>query len=66
MGTEGPKALFRGAGANILRGVASAAVLALYDKFQALMFGKVYSGGTIFKFVNKNVCSSSVRFTGSG
>ncbi|KAJ7273288.1 mitochondrial carrier [Mycena rebaudengoi] len=46
MGTEGPKALFRGAGANILRGVASAAVLALYDKFQALMFGKVYSGGS--------------------
>jgi hypothetical protein len=27
--------------ANILRGVASAAVLALYDKFQGLMFGKV-------------------------
>ncbi|CAK5264664.1 unnamed protein product [Mycena citricolor] len=46
---EGPKALFKGAGANILRGVASAGVLAIYDKFQALMFnGKVYSGGKHF------------------
>jgi solute carrier family 25 (adenine nucleotide translocator) protein 4/5/6/31 len=29
---EGPKALFAGAGANILRGVAGAMVLSLYDK----------------------------------
>lgn len=29
---EGPKALFAGAGANIMRGVASALVLSLYDK----------------------------------
>ncbi|KAF8900445.1 ATP:ADP antiporter [Gymnopilus junonius] len=41
---EGPRSLFKGAGANILRGVASAGVLSLYDQFQALMFGKVYSG----------------------
>ncbi|KAJ7063432.1 mitochondrial carrier [Mycena amicta] len=47
MGQEGPRSLFKGAGANILRGVASAGVLALYDKFQALMFdGKVYSAGS--------------------
>nr|GAT53302.1 mitochondrial carrier protein [Mycena chlorophos] len=47
MGKEGPRSLFKGAGANILRGVASAGVLALYDKFQALMFdGKVYSAGS--------------------
>ncbi|KAF7294806.1 Mitochondrial carrier protein [Mycena indigotica] len=47
MGKEGAKSLFKGAGANILRGVASAGVLALYDKFQALMFaGKVYSAGS--------------------
>merc|ERR1712230_25555 len=33
-----------GVGANILRGVAGAGVLSLYDKFQELLFGKVYSG----------------------
>jgi len=43
---EGTKSLFKGAGANILRGVAGAGVLSLYDKFQELMFGKVYSGGS--------------------
>ncbi|RYF20436.1 MAG: hypothetical protein EOO77_08025, partial [Oxalobacteraceae bacterium] len=40
---EGVKSLFKGAGANILRGVAGAGVLSLYDKMQELMFGKVYS-----------------------
>ena len=40
---EGMKSLFKGAGANILRGVAGAGVLSLYDKMQELMFGKVYS-----------------------
>lgn len=43
---EGHKSLFKGAGANILRGVAGAGVLSLYDKLQAVMFGKVYSGGS--------------------
>ncbi|KAJ6630608.1 mitochondrial carrier domain-containing protein [Mycena sp. CBHHK59/15] len=44
MAQEGPKSLFKGAGANILRGVASAAVLALYDKLQAIMFnGKIFT-----------------------
>ena len=42
---EGVKSLFKGAGANILRGVAGAGVLSLYDKLQAVLFGKVYSGG---------------------
>ena len=42
---EGTRSLFKGAGANIMRGVASAGVLVLYDKFQELFFGKVYSGG---------------------
>lgn len=42
---EGSKSLFKGAGANILRGVAGAGVLSLYDKLQQVMFGKVYSGG---------------------
>ncbi|KAJ7046963.1 hypothetical protein C8F04DRAFT_1387472 [Mycena alexandri] len=47
MAKEGVKSLFKGAGANILRGVASAGVLAIYDKFQAIMFaGKVYSAGS--------------------
>ena len=43
---EGPKSLFKGAGANILRGVAGAGVLSLYDKIQEVLFGKVYSGGS--------------------
>ncbi|RSH79132.1 uncharacterized protein EHS24_001170 [Apiotrichum porosum] len=43
---EGVKSLFKGAGANILRGVAGAGVLSLYDKMQELVFGKVYSGGS--------------------
>lgn len=43
---EGAKALFNGAGANILRSIAGAGVLALYDKFQELAWGKVYSGGS--------------------
>ena len=42
---EGVKSFFKGAGANILRGVAGAGVLSLYDKLQQIMFGKVYSGG---------------------
>jgi len=42
---EGTKSLFKGAAANILRGVAGAGVLSLYDQLQVLMFGKVYSGG---------------------
>lgn len=33
---EGPKALFAGGAANILRGVAGAGVLALYDKCVAI------------------------------
>jgi solute carrier family 25 (adenine nucleotide translocator) protein 4/5/6/31 len=45
---EGTRSLFKGAGANILRGVAGAGVLSLYDKLQEVMFGKVYSGGMSF------------------
>jgi solute carrier family 25 (adenine nucleotide translocator) protein 4/5/6/31 len=43
---EGVAYLFKGAGANILRGVAGAGVLSLYDLFQELAFGKVYKGGS--------------------
>ena len=35
----------KGAGANILRAVAGAGVLAGYDKLQVVVFGKAYSGG---------------------
>jgi len=42
---EGAKSLFKGAGANILRAIAGAGVLAGYDKLQVLVFGKAYSGG---------------------
>jgi solute carrier family 25 (adenine nucleotide translocator) protein 4/5/6/31 len=42
---EGVGSFFKGAGANILRGVAGAGVLALYDRFQMLVFGKKFGGG---------------------
>jgi len=42
---EGAKSLFKGAGANILRAVAGAGVLAGYDKLQLLIFGKKYGSG---------------------
>ncbi len=42
---EGVKSFFKGAAANVLRGVAGAGVLALYDRLQMLMFGKKFGGG---------------------
>jgi solute carrier family 25 (adenine nucleotide translocator) protein 4/5/6/31 len=42
---EGVKSLFKGFGANILRSVAGAGVLALYDRLQLIVFGKKYGGG---------------------
>ena len=42
---EGAKSLFKGAGANILRAVAGAGVLAGYDKLQLLILGKKYGSG---------------------
>ncbi|XP_015937181.1 ADP,ATP carrier protein 1, mitochondrial [Arachis duranensis] len=42
---EGAKSLFKGAGANILRAIAGAGVLAGYDKLQVIMFGKKYGSG---------------------
>jgi len=42
---EGVMSLFKGAGANILRAVAGAGVLAGYDKLQVLVWGKAYSSG---------------------
>ncbi|KAG1347399.1 ADP,ATP carrier protein 3, mitochondrial [Cocos nucifera] len=42
---EGAKSLFKGAGANILRAVAGAGVLAGYDKLQLLVLGKKYGSG---------------------
>jgi solute carrier family 25 (adenine nucleotide translocator) protein 4/5/6/31 len=42
---EGTRSLFKGAGANILRAVAGAGVLAGYDQLQLIFFGKTYGGG---------------------
>ncbi|KAL4768898.1 mitochondrial carrier domain-containing protein [Aspergillus nidulans var. acristatus] len=39
---EGVKSLFKGAGANILRGVAGAGVLSIYDQVQLILFGKKF------------------------
>ncbi|TDL26115.1 ATP:ADP antiporter [Rickenella mellea] len=54
MAKEGVSSLFKGGGANILRGVASAGVLSIYDKFQEVYFGKVYSAGTYFNSSSRN------------
>merc|ERR1712111_95321 len=43
---EGVRSFFKGAGANILRGVAGAGVLSIYDQVQLLMFGKAFKGGS--------------------
>lgn len=43
---EGSRSLFKGAGANILRAIAGAGVLAGYDKLQVVFFGKAYKGGS--------------------
>jgi len=43
---EGVKSLFKGAGANILRGIAGAGVLSMYDQLQVLVLGKKFSGGS--------------------
>lgn len=50
---EGSAALLKGAGANILRGVASAGVLSGYDKLQELVFGK----GTVFPWSSSKTSS---------
>jgi len=42
---EGWKSLFKGAGANILRGIAGAGVLSGYDQLQLFFFGKTYGSG---------------------
>jgi len=42
---EGVKSLFKGAGANILRAIAGAGVLAGYDQLQMIFFGKTYGSG---------------------
>jgi len=42
---EGWRSLFKGAGANILRAIAGAGVLAGYDKLQLVFFGKTYGSG---------------------
>lgn len=39
---EGARSLFKGCGANILRGVAGAGVISLYDQLQLIMFGKKF------------------------
>ena len=62
---EGAKSLFKGAGANILRGVAGAGVLSLYDKIQQVLFGKVYSGGKRLPSYN-STCETDYNNQGSG
>jgi len=42
---EGAKSLFKGAGANVLRAIAGAGVLAGYDQLQMMVFGKTYGSG---------------------
>lgn len=42
--TEGIKSYFKGAGANVLRGIAGALVISGYDRLQLLFFGKKFGG----------------------
>lgn len=42
---EGMGSFFKGAAANILRGVAGAGVLTLYDRLQMIIFGKKFGAG---------------------
>jgi len=42
---EGVRSLFKGAGANILRGIAGAGVLSMYDQLQLLLLGKKLTSG---------------------
>lgn len=46
MAAEGIRSFFKGAGANVLRGVAGAGVLSIYDQVQLLLFGKKFKGGS--------------------
>jgi len=48
MAKEGGRSFFKGAGANILRGIAGGAVLPLYDKLQATVFRKIYPDRKLF------------------
>ena len=57
---EGVSSFFKGAEANILRGVAGAGVLALYDRLQMIIFGKKsevekdeYVKYIIYQFIRK-------------
>ncbi|KAI9007021.1 ADP,ATP carrier protein [Phycomyces nitens] len=43
MAKEGIRSLFKGAGANVLRGIAGAGVLSGYDQLQLIMFGKKFA-----------------------
>lgn len=45
MRNEGMRSFFKGAGANIIRGVAGAGVLAIYGQLELLLWGKKYGGG---------------------
>ncbi|KAF8657502.1 hypothetical protein HU200_060064 [Digitaria exilis] len=42
---EGPRSLFKGAGANVLRAIAGAGALAGYDQLQLVFFGKKLGSG---------------------
>ncbi|TQN63701.1 Sensitive to high expression protein 9-like protein, partial [Colletotrichum shisoi] len=44
--TEGYCSFFKGASANVRRGVAGAGVLSIYDQVQLLLFGKKVKGGS--------------------
>lgn len=39
---EGVGSLFKGCGANILRSVAGAGVISMYDQLQMILFGKKF------------------------
>lgn len=42
--SNGVRALFNGAGVNIIRGVAGAGALSIYEQLQLILVGKTFKG----------------------
>ncbi|XVE74224.1 hypothetical protein DITRI_Ditri11bG0181400 [Diplodiscus trichospermus] len=62
---EGARSLFKGAGANILRAVAGAGVLAGYDKLQLIVFGKKYGSDGDEKLDSREIYFGKISLNNS-
>ncbi|KAF8779208.1 hypothetical protein HU200_002885 [Digitaria exilis] len=59
---EGPRSLFKGAGANVLRAIAGAGALAGYDQLQLVFFGKKLGSGGLSSSIDmlRFACSRTI------